>query len=51
VVLDFLGRYLNGRASDIHKLAGDGNAPSLASLITRSTGPGSETYCPGAPAP
>jgi predicted dienelactone hydrolase len=50
-VLDFLGRYLDGRASGIRKLARDGNAPAQASLTTRSTGPGSETYCPGAPAP
>ncbi len=50
-VLDFLGRYLQGRASAIQKLARAGNAPPVASLITGATGPGSETYCPGAPAP
>ena len=50
-VLDFLGRYLEGRASGIRMLARDGNAPLVAKLITRSTGPGAETYCPGAPAP
>jgi predicted dienelactone hydrolase len=50
-VLDFLGRYLEGRASGIRKLARDGNAPPVANLITRATGPGARTYCPGAPAP
>ncbi len=50
-VLDFLGRYLKGRASGIQKLARAGDAPPVARLITGATGPGSETYCPGAPAP
>lgn len=50
-VLDFLGRYLRGRASGIQKLARVGHAPPVASLITGASGPGTETYCPGAPAP
>jgi fermentation-respiration switch protein FrsA (DUF1100 family) len=50
-VLDFLGRYLQGRAAGIRKLARDGNAPPVARLVTRATGPGTETYCPGAPTP
>jgi predicted dienelactone hydrolase len=50
-VLDFLRRYLEGRASGVRKLARDGNAPPVATLIKRPTGPRAETYCPGAPAP
>jgi predicted dienelactone hydrolase len=50
-VLDFLRRYLEGRPSGVQALARDGNAPAVARLITRATGPGTETYCPGAPAP
>jgi predicted dienelactone hydrolase len=50
-VVDFLQRYLEGRASGLRSLARDGNAPPLARLTTGATGPGAETYCPAAPTP
>jgi predicted dienelactone hydrolase len=50
-VLGFLRRYLKGRSSGLEELVRAGNAPPVASLIARATGPGAETYCPGAPAP
>ena len=50
-VLDFLARYLEGRSSGVAALARDGNTSPVARLITGATSPGSEAYCPAAPAP
>lgn len=50
-VLDFLRRYLRGHPSGLRALKRDGDVAPVASLITGATGPGSDTYCPGAPPP
>jgi predicted dienelactone hydrolase len=50
-VVDFLRYYLERRSSARAALARAGNQPSVASLSSRATGPGSEMYCPGAPSP
>ncbi len=50
-VIDFLRRYLDGSSAADRALLRDGNAAAFARLSTAATAPGSEGYCPGAPAP
>ncbi len=50
-VVDFLERYLEAKPGAERALLRDGNAAVFARLSAAATAPGSEAYCPGAPAP
>jgi alpha-beta hydrolase superfamily lysophospholipase len=50
-VVDFLRRYLERRPGAGRALLRDGNATAFARLSSAASAPGSESYCPGAPAP